>query len=127
MQLAYKNLGAIQNAGWLDRVVRILIGIALVAVVFMDLYKGVPVGWHAYLPLIALYPLLTGMLGWDPFYAAGHIKTCDTSRRNQCGTFPYEIEAAAGKDVHCREGYDCSVPGSESDDTAVTDKTRTGK
>ncbi|ALP53136.1 hypothetical protein Tel_08185 [Candidatus Tenderia electrophaga] len=127
MQLAYKNLGAIQNVGWLDRVVRTLIGLALVGIVFLDLYRGVTLGWYAYLPLVALYPLLTGMLGWDPFYAASHVKSCDTSSHNQCGTFPYEVESAIGKDVHCRDGYDCSVPGSERDNSAVSSKTKTGK
>lgn len=118
MQVARKNFGAIQNLGWLDRTLRVLIGAALISVVFVDLYRGMPLGWHAYLALIAIYPFATAIIGWDPFYAMGHVKSCDTSKRNQCGTFPYEVEAAAGKDVHCRDGYDCSVPGSESDTQA---------
>jgi hypothetical protein len=120
MLLAQKRLGAIQNVGWMDRIVRVLIGAALVAVVFVDIYEGQPLGWDAYLPLLAIYPLITAILGWDPLYSAGHIKTCDGSKRNQCGTFPYEMESAMGKDVHCRDGYDCSVGGSESDTSGKT-------
>lgn len=122
MLLAQKHFGAIQNMGWLDRVVRVLVGAGLVGVVFMDIYAGQPLSWHAYLPIIAIYPLITAIMGWDPLYAAGHVKTCDGSQRNQCGTFPYEVETAVGKDVHCRDDYDCSVGGSESDTMTKTGK-----
>jgi len=119
MQLVHKQLGAIQNMGWLDRVVRIILGFALLGVVYMDLKNGVSLGWYAILPIISIYPFMTGILGWDPLYAASHVKSCDTSQRNQCGTFPYEIEAAAGKEVHCEDGFDCSISGSEHEQRSL--------
>ena len=122
MLLAHKKFGAIQNIGWFDRIVRVVIGFALLGVVYVDLIKEMPLGWHVFLPLLAIYPLLTAILGWDPLYAAGHVKTCDTSSRNPCGTFPYEVEAAAGKKVHCHDDYDCSVSGSESDNKPTVTK-----
>ncbi len=106
-------LGAVQNLGWLDRTLRTIIGFALITVVLMDIQLGIPLGWHAFLPIIAIYPLMTGMLGWDPLYATGHIKSCDTSSHNKCGTYPFEVESKMGKDVACDEGYDCSLPGNE--------------
>ncbi len=113
MLLAHKRLSAVQNLGWLDRTIRVVLGFALIAIAYFNLRQGVTLGWYAYLPILGLYPLFTGMFGWDPFYAAIHVKTCDTSSHNQCGTYPYEIESATGKDVHCADGYDCSVPGDE--------------
>jgi len=113
MKRLYSKLGAVQNVGLLDRVVRLVVGAAMVGVVYMDFLNAVAFGWHAYLPILAIYPLMTGSLGWDPLYAAGHVKSCDTSSRNQCGTFPYEIESAVGKDVHCADGYDCSISGND--------------
>lgn len=106
-----KKLGALQNVGLWDRVLRVIIGSGLIAVVLFDLYQHVDVGWHAYLPIIAIYPMLTGILGFDPLYSSFNYRTCDSSMRNRCGTFPFEVEAALGKDVKCDQGYDCSLSG----------------
>lgn len=106
-----KRLGAIQNVGLLDRCLRVALGILMLGVVLMDLYFQVELGWHVYLAILAVYPLMTGILGVDPFYSIGAFRTCDTSARNRCGTFPFEVEAAMGKKVSCNEGYDCSLSG----------------
>ena len=113
MNTLHQSLGAIQNLGWLDRTMRLIVGAALVAIVLIDLEQRNTLGWHAYLPIVAIYPLLTGLLGWDPLYATTHIKSCDTSSRNKCGTYPFEVESAIGKDVACNDGYDCSLSGDE--------------
>ena len=49
------------NVGGIDRVLRILIGAALVAMVFVG--PMTPWGW------VGLVPLLTGLVGWCPPYA----------------------------------------------------------
>jgi hypothetical protein len=73
-----------------------LSGVMLGVPVYMiELYQP---GFWLFLPmLLAAYPLLTGIIGVDPLYNSLNIRTCDTSRRNQCGTFPYEVDAALGR------------------------------
>jgi hypothetical protein len=122
MQLVRTKLGAVQNLGLVDRVVRMILGFLMVGVVLMDIDLGVAPGWHLILPILSIYPFITGILGWDPLYAASHVKSCDTSRRNQCGTFPYEAKAAMGKNVQCGEGFDCSLPGSEHEKAETAQK-----
>lgn len=108
-----QKLGALQNLGLTDRVLRVIIGSALIAVVLVDLYLRVDLGWHAYLPIIAIYPMLTGILGFDPLYSIFNYRTCDSSARSRCGTFPFEVEAALGKNVKCDADYDCSLSGDQ--------------
>ncbi len=52
------------NVGSIDRVLRILVGIALVVVGFVVI--GGTVG--IVLGVIGLVPLLTGLIGWCPLY-----------------------------------------------------------
>ena len=113
MDTSHQSLSAVQNLGWLDRIVRFVVGSTLIAIVLMELRQGSTLGWQAILPIIAIYPLLSSILGWDPLYATGHIKSCDTSPHNKCGTYLFEIESAMGKDVACNDGYDCSLTGNE--------------
>ena len=86
----------VQNLGWLDRVIRVVIGIAFLSVPCYYLFSGMSSPWYTYLMLLAVYPLMTGMLGRDLLYDLFSVKSCGTSERNQCGTFPYEIDAALG-------------------------------
>ncbi len=113
MHTLHQSIGPVQNLGWLDRTVRLIVGAALMAVALLEVGQGSPLGWQAYLPIIAAYPLFSGLFGWDPLYAAGHIKSCDTSSHNKCGTYPFEVESAMGKDVTCNDDYDCSLSGNE--------------
>lgn len=60
------------NVGTLDRVLRIIAGIALVAValgLFGPAYQTIW-GW------VGLVPLATGLAGWCPLYKALGLKTC---------------------------------------------------
>jgi len=86
---------------------------AMIVAVLVMLQEKTNLGGYAYLPIIAIYPLLTAILGWDPVYSASHVKSCNGAARNQCGTFPFEVESAMGKKPECNEGYDCSVRGNE--------------
>ena len=49
------------NVGGIDRVLRIIVGIALIALVFVG--PMTPWGW------IGIVPLATGLIGWCPPYA----------------------------------------------------------
>lgn len=92
------RLGVIQNLGWLDRVIRIAVGTAMLAYPVYQIATSETVehSWMIYSMLISIYPFFTAILGYDPIYAQFVVRTCDTSERNPCGTFPYEVDAALG-------------------------------
>lgn len=56
----------LQNIDWVERVGRFALGMGLIIALLIG--EG-PLGWWATLPLIAIYPSLTAVLGWDPVYA----------------------------------------------------------
>jgi hypothetical protein len=60
------------NEGTLDRLVRIVIGVALLAWFFLDQGQGF---WH-YAKLIGVLPLLTGIVGSCPLYSVLGVSTC---------------------------------------------------
>ena len=60
------------NEGTLDRALRVIVGLALLAWFFMDQGTGF---WH-YAKLIGIVPLATGLLGSCPLYSILAISTC---------------------------------------------------
>ena len=82
---------ALQNIGIIDRTVRIIVGSAMIGVWFVYPIATVNI-WFALLPLLGVFPLLTGILGWCPTYALLHTKSCGTDKRNNCGTFPDQLD-----------------------------------
>ena len=56
------------NEGTLDRVLRVLVGLVLIAIVFVG--PKTPWGW------LGLVPLLTGLAGTCPLYSLLGISTC---------------------------------------------------
>jgi hypothetical protein len=56
------------NVGGIDRVLRILVGLGLIA-----LAASGTVGWWGWLGVV---PLLTGLVGWCPPYAMLGFSTC---------------------------------------------------
>ena len=56
-----------------QRLNRILFGTALI--VFTMLVSAAPLGWYALLPLLATYPIFTGIYGIDPVleFARQHV------------------------------------------------------
>lgn len=56
------------NVGGLDRILRVILGLALIAIVFVD--PQTPWGW------VGLVPLLTGLFGTCPLYSLLGIRTC---------------------------------------------------
>jgi len=60
------------NVGTVDRVIRILAGLALLSLVFM--LEGNARWWG----LVGLVPLATGLIGWCALYVPFKIDTCRT-------------------------------------------------
>ena len=58
------------NVGGIDRIARIVVGIALL------LFALFNEGGYRWFGLIGLVPLATGLLGWCPAYLPFGIKTC---------------------------------------------------
>jgi len=56
------------NVGGIDRILRIVAGIVLIALVFVG--PQTPWGW------IGIVPLATGLLGWCPAYVPFGISSC---------------------------------------------------
>ena len=56
------------NVGSVERIVRIVAGLILLALVFVG--PQTPWGW------VGVVPLLTGLIGWCPPYAIFGINTC---------------------------------------------------
>ena len=64
------------NVGYVDRALRIGVG-AIAILLILALPDTGTLGWLALIPLIAVYPILTGLFACDPVYAWVGI---DTSR-----------------------------------------------
>ena len=61
----------IKNIGTIDRTLRVIVGLALIALSVTGTTG--PWGW------IGIVPLATGLLGWCPAYTLLGIKTCRTT------------------------------------------------
>lgn len=60
------------NEGTIDRALRVIVGLALIAIVFVG--PQTPWGW------IGLVPLATGLIGWCPAYTLLGIRTCPVKK-----------------------------------------------
>lgn len=60
-----------KNVGMIDKVIRVIIGLGLIAIVFVG--PKTPWGW------IGLVPLLTVALSWCPLYAIVGLSTAGKS------------------------------------------------
>ncbi|MGQ9365640.1 YgaP family membrane protein [Azospirillum sp. ST 5-10] len=60
------------NVGGVDRALRAIVGLILIALVFVG--PQTPWGW------IGLVPLLTAVIGYCPAYTLLGVKTCSASR-----------------------------------------------
>ena len=58
----------VKNVGTVDKVLRVIVGLALIALVFVG--PKTPWGW------IGIVPLLTAALSWCPLYSVLGIRTC---------------------------------------------------
>ncbi len=57
-----------KNEGSIDRILRIVVGLALISLVF--------VGPQTLWGLVGIVPLATGLIGWCPLYTLLGIRTC---------------------------------------------------
>jgi len=57
----------IYNIGNSERLMRAVLGVGLI---FDVLHGAGPLGLAALIPLVSVYPIMTGFLGYDPIYAA---------------------------------------------------------
>ena len=61
-----------KNVGTVDKVIRIILGLVLLALVFVG--PQTPWGW------IGIIPLATGLIGFCPLYSVFGINTCPTRK-----------------------------------------------
>lgn len=66
-------MGAYMNVGVIDRVLRIVAGIALLAFALGYVFPGT--GWN-WVGWIGLVPVLTAVFGWCPAYSLLGVSTC---------------------------------------------------
>jgi len=108
------NITVVQNIGLTDRLIRFFGGGAILAWGALSLAMGATPTLATVAILIAVYPLMTTVMGWDPFYQLLGTRTCSLEGgRNQCGTLPYEVDAAVGHDPQPDKEYDHSLTGSQ--------------
>ncbi len=115
MKQLNEKITPVQNIGLGDRMLRFFLGGALFAGGLLGMaVLGSVTLWSALAIILSIYPLMTTMMGWDPFYQMAGARSCSLEGgRNQCGTFPYEVDAALGNDPKPEEGreYDHSLTG----------------
>ena len=66
------------NVGMIDRVLRLVIGIALIALALGFIAPGAPYAWIGWVGVI---PLLTALVGSCPLYSLVGLSTCPIHRR----------------------------------------------
>lgn len=54
----------VENLRNVSRAIRGVIGVGLIT--FVMTTPAAPLGWYALLPLLAVYPIFTAIIGWDP-------------------------------------------------------------
>jgi hypothetical protein len=62
------------NVGSVDRILRVIVGIALLAFAFTSASQ------YAWIGYIGIVPILTAAIGWCPAYTLLGIKTCPVKR-----------------------------------------------
>ncbi len=111
-----------QNMGLTDRILRVVIGFAILGGGSAYVMTGGGLFTSAIetavlvLMLVSIYPILTGILGVCPIYSLMGVRTCSTSGKNACGTFPYQVKAATGNaPEHCEPNDQHSLEGCHDD------------
>lgn len=64
----------VNEASW-DRIIRVLLGIALLYLGWAGVVSG---GWGTFFKYIGFIPLITGLVGWCPLYAIFKFRTNKT-------------------------------------------------
>jgi len=113
MKQITNKITPVQNIGLIDRMARFFGGGILLAWGCLELVNNGNSTLAVTSALLSIYPLMTTMMGWDPFYQLMGARSCSIENgRNSCGTFPYEVDAALGNEPKPKKGYDHSLAGS---------------
>lgn len=99
MSILAENVHPWQNMGVVNRLVRFLIGFSILGYFVLYYAMNHPaftLGWQVFAVALSIYPILTAMAGYDPFYALFDVRSCNDTGRNQCGTIPYQIKCMFG-------------------------------
>ena len=111
------KVAPVQNIGLIDRIVRFFVGGALLAAGSIWIAEGGAEVYGVVAILLAVYPLMTTMMGWDPLYQMMGARSCRVDGgRNACGTFPFEVDSALGNKPIPENQYDHSLTGSRHQD-----------
>ena len=103
----------VQNIGLIDRMFRFFGGGAMLAAGCLMLVMDLHTLTAAVIALLAVYPLMTTIMGWDPIYQMFGARTCSLKGgRNACGTFPFEVDSVLGHEPKPERDYDHSLIGS---------------
>ena len=98
MKQVREKIGVAQNLGLYDRISRFIAGCLLLGVPIYLMMSGSNATWYGTSAMVlSIYPFLTSIIGVDGIYTLLHVKSCGGSDRNQCGSFPYEVDAALGR------------------------------
>jgi hypothetical protein len=99
-----------QNIGTIDRTVRAVIGVALLASLFIasrttETFFGFTSEEFPYyvVALAAIYPALTAIFGWDPIYQVLRVRSETPLEGDVSGSVKEQVEAVAeslGRDKH---------------------------
>lgn len=119
MAKAYGNFVE-QNLGVVDRTLRFLVGTAMLAIPYFMLSQtnATVESWQSWLMVLSVYPCLTAILGMDPVYRLFGKKSCDLSARNQCGTYPFQVDAFIGRKPKPEDDYEHSLSHSRHEKAA---------
>jgi len=91
------NFAPIHNLGLVDRMVRFFGGGVLLGYGVVDIAVHGNNVVAAVAIVLAIYPLMTTVMGWDPFYQLIGGRSCNLEGgRHQCGTLPFELDAILG-------------------------------
>jgi hypothetical protein len=67
-----ENEENVMNEGTIDRVIRVIAGITLLALGWGEVVAGT---LGTVFKILGFVPLLTGLVGWCPLYAVAHLST----------------------------------------------------
>lgn len=71
------------NEGTADRIIRIVAGVALLALGWGGIVTGT---LGTVFKIVGFVPLLTGLVGWCPLYAVAHLSTRRTETTDRVAT-----------------------------------------
>ena len=69
-----------KNVGGIDRIIRLVVGVALLAWGFAPVMSGGEFNWWG---AIGIVPLFTALINWCPLYPLLGISTCSTYRADK--------------------------------------------